>query len=212
MAGFAENCGMFPYMVDSVRKTLFSSAPVGRIDPNDQGWTVELLDWANPENQIKKRKLTPSTGWTFLQGKGIRRGRLIGGCIEVIDWLRGTRFWPSPEMWQGAILFLETSEEAPLPAEVLRYLRTYAAMGILENLSGILIGRPGGQVPPAEFDDYDQAVSQVILEEENLVDLPVITRMDFGHTHPMFVLPYGIEAEINCETHQFAIVEKAVVD
>lgn len=41
MAGFAENCGMFPYMVESVRRTMFSSDPIGQIKPNTQGWTVE---------------------------------------------------------------------------------------------------------------------------------------------------------------------------
>jgi len=36
--------------------------------------------------------------------------------------------------------------------------------------------------------------------------------MDFGHTDPMFVLPYGVKAEINCETQQIRILESAVVD
>jgi muramoyltetrapeptide carboxypeptidase LdcA involved in peptidoglycan recycling len=93
MAGFAENGGMFPYMVNSVRKTLFSAKPVGVIVPNDNGWAMESLAWADPKNQSIKRKLAPSTGWRFLQGQGIRRGHLIGGCFEVLDWLRGTPFW-----------------------------------------------------------------------------------------------------------------------
>jgi len=212
MAGFAENGGMFPYMIDSVRKTLFSSAPVGRIAPNLEGWTVEFLDWAEPEYQTRRRALTPSAGWRFLQGCGVHRGHLIGGCFEVLNWLRGTAVWPGPKVWQDAILFLETSEEAPSPTVVLRGLRTYAAMGILRGLSGLLFGRPGGQVDPAGFDEYDKAISQVILEEERLVDLPVITRMDLGHTDPMFVLPYGVQAEIDCDAGQFKILESAVSD
>jgi len=115
-------------------------------------------------------------------------------------------------MWRGAILFLETSENVPTPTAVLRGLRTYAAMGILKELAGILFGRPGGQVEPEQFDEYDQAISQAILEEEGLADLPIITRMDFGHTDPMFVLPYCIQAEINCDTQQFTIIESAVAD
>ena len=210
MAGFAENVGMFSYMVDSVIKSLFSSAPIGTIAPNSNGWTVEHLDWAEPENQTRKRKLTPPTGWKFLQGNGSHRGHLIGGCFEALDWLRGTDFWLEPEMWHGAILFLETSEDAPPPATVQRGLRAYAAMGILKELSGLLFGRPGGQVEPARFDEYDKAISQVIFEEEGLTALPIITHMDFGHTDPMFVLPYGVQAEINCDTRQFTILESAV--
>jgi muramoyltetrapeptide carboxypeptidase LdcA involved in peptidoglycan recycling len=212
MAGFGENGGMFPYMVESVRKTLFSTDPIGRIEPNTEGWTVEHLDWADPENQLRKRALTPSSGWQFLQGAGVRRGHLIGGCFEVLDWLRGTDFWPTPEMWQDAILFIETSEEAP-PANTVMYgLRVYAAMGILHKLSGILFGRPGGPTPPEKFVEYDQAILRVVAEEEGLTDLPIITRMDFGHTDPIFVLPYGVQAEIDCDTQQFAINESAVID
>jgi muramoyltetrapeptide carboxypeptidase LdcA involved in peptidoglycan recycling len=212
MSGFAENCGLFPYMVDSVRRTLFSSAPIGIIEPNTEGWTVEFLDWAEPENQSRKRKLTTPEGWNYLQGEGTKSGHLIGGCVEVLDWLRGTDVWPSLEVWQDAILFLETSEEAPSPTVVLRILRSFAALGILRGLSGILFGRPGGQVPPEQFGQYDKAILQVVAEEEGLTELPIITGMDFGHTDPMFVLPYGVQAEINCARRQFAILEGAVVE
>lgn len=210
MAGFGENGGLFPYMVDSVRRTLFSSVPMGKVVANGGGWTVEFLDWADPENQSRRRKLNPCEGWKFLQGEGVRRGHLIGGCFEVLDWLRGTDFWPTPDAWQDAILFLETSEEAPSPAVVVRGLRSYAAMGILDRLSGILFGRPGGEVPPEQFEEYDQAILQVVAREEGLIDLPVVSGMDFGHTDPMCVLPYGVQAEIDCSTRQFAITEAAV--
>jgi muramoyltetrapeptide carboxypeptidase LdcA involved in peptidoglycan recycling len=212
MAGFAENGGLFSYMVNSVRRTLFSSEPAGIIEPNSEGWTVEFLDWAEPENQLRKRKLNPAQGWNYLQGEGVRRGRLIGGCLEVLDWLRGTDVWPGADAWQDAILFLETSEEAPSPTRVLRILRALAAMGILRRLSGILFGRPGGPVPVEQFGEYDEVLLQVVTGEEGLADLPIITGMDFGHTDPMFLLPYGVEAEIDCNRRLFAITEAAVVD
>jgi muramoyltetrapeptide carboxypeptidase LdcA involved in peptidoglycan recycling len=210
MTEFAENCGMFPYMVGSLRKTLFSSEVIGQVRPSVDGWTVERLDWSDPSNQQIKRKLNPSTGWKFLQGKGIRRGHLIGGCLELLDWTRGTKLFP--EDWQDAILFFETSEEAPPPEYVKRTLRVFAAMGILQRLSGILFGRPGGEVPIDKFDEYDQAILQVVSEEQGLTDLPIVTNMDFGHTSPMFVLPYGVQAEIDFENKRFSILENAVID
>lgn len=212
MSGFAENGGLFPYMVESVRRTLFSAEPVGVINPNMEGWTSERSDWADPENQTQKRILNPCSGWKYLQGKGIHKGHLIGGCFEVLDWLRGTSFWPDLSEWENAILFLETSEDAPPPIAVERGLRVYAAMGILEKLSGILFGRPGGDVPIQDFELYDQVILQVVRNEEGLVNLPVITHMDFGHTDPMFVLPYGVQAEIDCDKKTFAILENAVID
>jgi muramoyltetrapeptide carboxypeptidase LdcA involved in peptidoglycan recycling len=85
-------------------------------------------------------------------------------------------------------------------------------MGILKKLSGILFGRPGGNVPPDRFKEYDEALHLVVTEEEGLSDLPIITHMDFGHTDPIFVLPYGVKAEIDCDAQQFTIFENAVVD
>lgn len=208
MAEFAENCGMFPYMVESLRRTLFSSAVIGEIQPSTEGWTVEFLDWADPASQQIKRKLNPSTGWKFIQGKGARRGHLVGGCLEVLDWTRGTEIFP--EDWQNAILFLETSEEAPPPDLVARTLRVFAAMGILPQLSGILFGRPGGNISPDTFQEYDKAILQIVTHEEGLIDLPIITQMDFGHSSPMFILPYGVQAEIDFENQRFSILENAV--
>jgi muramoyltetrapeptide carboxypeptidase LdcA involved in peptidoglycan recycling len=213
MAGFAENGGMLPYMIESMRRTLFSSAPIGEISPNLDGWTNQRLDWAVPENQSCKRELFLAEGWRFLQGRGIRRGHLLGGCFEVFDWLRGTDFFPSLEAWQDAILFLETSEEAPSPTLVCYGLRALAALGVLRRLSGILFGRPGGfDLPVEKFAEYDRVLMQVVSEEEGLTDLPIITHMDFGHTDPMFVLPYGLQAEIDCDACKFSILEGAVLD
>ncbi|MEQ1759272.1 MAG: S66 peptidase family protein [Vicinamibacterales bacterium] len=212
MAGFAENGGMFPYMVESVRRTCFSAAPIGVIAPCRDGWTVEHLEWTNPANQDRRRSLSPSTGWRFLQGTGIAQGPLIGGCLEVLDWLRGTPGWPDASAFDQAILFLETSESAAPPAAVAHTLRSYAAMGILKRLSGILFGRPGGSVPVDQFPKYDEAILQVVAEEEGLTDLPIVTRMDFGHTDPMFVLPYGVMAQIDSGRQEFAILESAVVE
>jgi muramoyltetrapeptide carboxypeptidase LdcA involved in peptidoglycan recycling len=42
------------------------------------------------------------------------------------------------------------------------------------------------------------------------LDTPIITRMDFGHTDPMFVLPYGVRARIDCEAKTFAVAESGV--
>ena len=212
MAGFGENGGMFPFMIEAVRKSLFSSVPIGNVSPNADGWTAESLGWDKPENQSRKRSLNPSTGWNFLQGKGVQQGHLLGGCLEVLDFLRGTDFWPESAFWQDAILFLETSEDAPPPNLVKYILRSYASMGILKQLSGILFGRPGGNIPVEKFKEYDEVLYQVVTEEEGLSDLPIITHMDFGHTDPMFVLPYGVQAEIDCNAQQFAILENAVVD
>lgn len=211
MQAFAENGGMFPYVAESIRRSLFSTEPIGRVLPDSTGWTVEFLDWADLANQDRKRQLNTPENWLWIQGQGVHRGPLLGGCIEVLDWLRGTDVWPDRTAWAGAILFIETSEEAVPPLAVLRILRSFGAMGILQQLSGILFGRPGGPVAPAQFAEYDQAVVEA-LQEWGCTDLPIVSRMDFGHTDPVFILPYGAQAEIDCDRKTFSILDPGVAE
>lgn len=209
MAGFAENGGMFPYTLTALQRTLMEAAPAGRV-PEAPEWTAERLPWEDPTLQAQPRRRQPATGWRWLQGAGVHRGRLFGGCVEVLDWLRGTAFWPTLAQWQGTILFLETSEDAPTSAQVRSLLRTFAALDVLPRLAGLFFGRPGGAVPPAEFTAYDEVVRQVVAEEAGRPELPIITQMDFGHTDPMWVWPYGAMTEINCDARTVTVLEAAV--
>ena len=210
MAGFGENGGMFPYMVESVRRTLFDSKPIGALAPNEGGWTVEHLDWADPSNQPVARKLNPSTGWVFHQQEGVAEGTLFGGCVEVLDWLRGTAVFPSPDSLDGAILFLETSEEAAPPELLARFIRSLAANDCLQPLAGILLGRPGGQIDPAQFPVYADTLCRTVREEYGLRDLPIVSNLDFGHTDPMMVLPLGVRMRIDSGRGELSIPEAAV--
>ena len=208
MAGFDENGGLPPYMADSVRQMLFSSSPSTLLSPNTGGWTIDSWGWNDERRNEKLRPLQPCSGWKWLQGSGQHRGRLIGGCLDVIDWLRGTPVWPEPAVWRNSILFLETSEDQPSPTQVTYMLRSLAATGALNEIQGILYGRPYGN--EASFPAYEDALLDV-LKEQKLSSIPVITRMDFGHTDPKLVLPIGIEAEIDCDLQQIRLLESPTI-
>jgi muramoyltetrapeptide carboxypeptidase LdcA involved in peptidoglycan recycling len=210
MAGFAENGGMFDYTIHSLRRTLFAARPAGALPPNLIGWTEERLEWAIPENQARKRSLSPYLPWKFLQGEELAQGRLLGGCIEVLDWLRGTPYWPSPDDWQNAILFIESSEDGIPAAQVGYTLRAWGALGIFERINGLLFGRPGGRLAPEKFAEFDQAILKIVRDEFGRPDLPVVTQMDFGHTEPSLTLPYGVMAEIDPPHKRVSIIEAAV--
>jgi muramoyltetrapeptide carboxypeptidase LdcA involved in peptidoglycan recycling len=160
-------------------------------------------------SQVSMRKLNTTEGWQFLQGKGKTEGKLLGGCLEVLEFLKGTDYWLDKREWQNAILFLETSELMPSPDHFRWALRNYAAQGILSSINGILLGRPYDNKFSGE---YNQVLLQVITEEMALTGLPIITGMDFGHTSPTFTIPYGVKAEINCEAQTFSIIESALQD
>ena len=210
MTGFAEPGGLFSYMTQSLRRTLFSDRPIGVLQPNTSGWTREEVDYEDEEAHQKRREMHSSAPWKWLQGEGIASGPLLGGCLEIMELLRGTILWPDEKAWQNAILFLETSDELPPPDALLRALRVYARMGILPKLSGILLGRPGGLMPTEEFKDYEEAVLNVVAGEEGLSQLPVVSRMDFGHTDPALTLPLGVMARIDCTEQTVTILESAV--
>jgi muramoyltetrapeptide carboxypeptidase LdcA involved in peptidoglycan recycling len=71
-----------------------------------------------------------------------------------------------------------------------------------------LFGRPYGE--ETSFDAYDDVLLR-FLAEQRLTSIPVITRMDFGHTDPKFALPIGIATEIDCETRQIRLTELATI-
>ncbi|HEX8278043.1 MAG TPA: hypothetical protein VF540_05080 [Segetibacter sp.] len=144
-----------------------------------------------------------------MQGKGISQGKLVGGCVEVLEFLKGTDFWLSSSEWTNKILFLETSEEMMTPGIFRRVLRNYAAQGVFEKISGLILGRPYHN---KFVDEYNEILLQVIRCEQDNNQLSIITEMDFGHTCPTFSIPYGVLAEIDCEQKTFSILESGVTD
>jgi muramoyltetrapeptide carboxypeptidase LdcA involved in peptidoglycan recycling len=195
-------------MAESIRQVLFAPSPTTFIFPNPDGWTIESWEWGSEQRNAKRRKLQPSSGWKWLQGQGQHRGQLIGGCLDVMDWLRGTPVWPEPAQWRNSILFLETSEDRPSPTLVTYMLRALAATGALNEVRGILYGRPYGE--ETSFAVYDDVLLRV-LTEQGLTSIPVITRMDFGHTDPKLTLPIGVMTEIDCDAQQIRLVEPATI-
>lgn len=207
MTGFAENGGMHKYTLDSIKKTLFSSEVIGEIKPNADGWACEKLEWSNPENQNIKRKLNPSSGWDFLQGENKVQGKLIGGCFDVISFLKGTDYWIDNKEWKDSIIFIETSEVTIPPDLFEDHFRNYATQGILQNAKGIIFARPYYN----KFSEEYKKIIMKVINENDLNHLPIITDMDFGHIDPVFTIPYGIMAEIDPNRKSFSIIENAVI-
>lgn len=206
LAEFAENVEMFDYTKHWVEKVLFDSSVIGRIEPSP-GWTSEYLPWEE-KNRTIKRKLQPNAGYELLQGSCIARGRLTGGCIEVLEMLKGTELWPDIDAWNDTILFFETSEDKPDPTYFEYWLRNYGSQGILSRTNGIIFGKPYDN---KYYEEYKKTVVKVVRDELKLTDLPILFNMNFGHTAPMMILPYGAMAEIDSDKTAFSIVESGVV-
>ena len=201
---FAENVEMDPYTVEALKKTLFSNEVIGEVEPALE-WTSERLLWVI-ENKDKQRQMTSNRGYEVLQGSGVVQGKLIGGCIEVLEFAKGTSLWPEKSYWKDSILFFETSEDMPEPAFIEYWLRNYGSQGILQQAKGIIFGKPQNE---KYYEEYKESILR-IMKELDLNELPILYNMNFGHTEPKFVLPYGAIAEINCDDVTFSILDSGV--
>ncbi|MET3656930.1 S66 family peptidase [Sporosarcina psychrophila] len=204
LTDFAENVEMDSYTIDMLKRILFSDDVIGKIKPALK-WTSERLEW-HERNKNRRRKMLPNQGYEVLQGSGVVQGRLIGGCIEVLEFAKGTEIWPEQKHWKDSILFFETSEEKPEPSFIKYWLRNYAAQGILQMANGIVFGKPQDE---KYYESYKEVILQV-MKEYSLEDLPILYNLNFGHTEPKIVLPYGVMAKINCDKGTFAILESGV--
>ena len=124
----------------------------------------------------------------------------------MLEFLKGTDFWPTNEFWSGKILFFETSEETPPIDHVKWMLRNYGTQGIFEKVSAVIFGR-ARDYSPEEKDMLDKTIKSVVADEFEKPNLPIVTNMDFGHTDPQFILPLGIKAELDCQNKKFRLVE-----
>ncbi|MCL2017192.1 MAG: LD-carboxypeptidase [Alphaproteobacteria bacterium] len=217
MYGYAENCGIPKFIIENTKKTLFETKPIGVLSASDE-FMINRLDWAT-ENNIPRPRFKNS-GHRYIQGNKTAKGRLLGGCIESLDMINGTNIWPDIDEWNDVILFLETAEGMPSPEQVLFWLRNFGAQGILNRINGILFARPGGEFPIenkdasekwiADYEKYDKVLLRACKEYE-CTDIPIVTNMDFGHTVPQLILPFGAMVEINTTEKTVSIIENAVV-
>ena len=208
MVEFAENVAMHEYTKNHIYSMLFEKNEKIDILPSPE-WTSEMIEWEDIGNKNIARIMTPDhKGYEVLQGTGVVRGQLLGGCLDVFLMIIGTELWPKAEEWDNKLLFLETSEDFPQPNEVRYLLRNLAAQGIVRRLNGIIFGKP---MHEKYYDEYKEVLISVIAEEAGRADLPILYNVNFGHTSPICILPYGIEAMIDCEQKTLSICESAVV-
>jgi muramoyltetrapeptide carboxypeptidase LdcA involved in peptidoglycan recycling len=189
MSGIAENGGMFPYAEDWFRRVLMSPDPPGALAPAAE-WTEEHVPWEDDARAGQRRAMQPNPGWIWQGGRARVEGHLVGGCIDVLDFLRGTPWWPGPPIWDGAVFYWESSEDAPSPDQIKYWLRVYGMLGVYDRLAGMIVGRPRSYTAEQRA-ALPEVIHKIVAVEFGRPDLPVVLDLDFGHTDPQMVLPNG---------------------
>jgi len=169
--------------------------------------------WIPFEQQVDAAlQLTEPTRWWRLDGQEgpvELRGRLIGGCLDTVAWLAGTRYGDVPQFVRqagdaGALLYLENCELAP--AAELRALTALRRHGWFDQLRGVLVGRSAAPDPSAP-----DALTHAMALQAVLGDLPcpVLVDVDIGHRPPQFTLINGAYACVGYEAGSGWITQSA---
>lgn len=197
----ADQSGWHPYSKKWFLKTLFDARPVGEIEPSPD-WTFEPSDHLHAE---VKRTYYPNDGYRLIQGTGTVTGRLIGGHTGLME-LEGSSIELKPEDYEGAILFVEDIPDFFDEAAVSAFFHYLGKNGILRKLNGIIIGRANED---SSFAQRSQIIREIAFGMYSC-SIPILYGLNFGHSSPIFILPYGALAEINCENKRFSILESGV--
>ena len=81
------------------------------------------------------------------------------------------------------------------------------AQGIFNVAKGIIVGKPRAEKYYEEYKD----VYKKVLKEFNREDMPVLYNVNFGHSCPIGVIPYGIECELDVDNKKITL-QKTIVN
>jgi muramoyltetrapeptide carboxypeptidase LdcA involved in peptidoglycan recycling len=162
---------------------------------SDESW-----DWADPTALHAEPPSRPALGgWTWHRPDSVIQAPTWGGNLEIVGWLlMADRDVPTPDEIDGHVLILETSEEMPGADEVFRTMRNMGERGLLERFSALLMGRAKAwertrqttMEERAAYADEQRAAVMKSMTAYN-PDATIVFDVDFGHTDPQLIIPYG---------------------
>lgn len=195
----AETPDFHPYSKHWFEKVLFSSNAIGEIEPAK----TFSCDENNYTDKDYAKHYHNETGYLFLQGSGRSQGRLIGGHTGIRNFIGIT-----PDDFAEKVLFIEDIAEFFTPKHLAVFIDWLGSIGALQKLKGLLIGK---LCEYQTFEEHKAALFKTVNEKYGLKDLPIVANMNFGHTSPICILPYGAMAEIDCESQTITITESGVI-
>ncbi len=160
----------------------------------------ESLDWNAPQSLRTEPVNRPAPGdWTWHRPDRVIEAPTWGGNLEIVGWLlMADRDVPAPDEVGGHILILETSEELPVAGEVFRTLRNMGERGLLGAFAALLMGRAKAwersrRTTLDERATYAADQREAVLQAMAVYnpDATIVFDVDFGHTDPQLIIPYG---------------------
>jgi muramoyltetrapeptide carboxypeptidase len=138
---------------------------------------------------------------------GRAEGPLIGGVINRIVLAQATRFALPLERFDGAVLFWE--ETGGHISYVWSYLQVLRHAGILDRISGMVVGVPHA-IEGLGAPDASPTLPEIVLDVLGDRDIPVLGNVEFGHAGPNLPMPVGIRAVLDARQRTLSLLEPAV--
>lgn len=138
---------------------------------------------------------------------GRTEGRLIGGVINRIALAQATPYALPPEWFDGAVLFWE--EIGGQAAYVWSYLQVLRHAGILDRISGMVVGIPEA-IEGLDSPDGAPTLREIVLDVLGDRDIPVLGNVEFGHAGPNLPMPVGIRVALDAQQRTLSLLEPAV--
>lgn len=174
-------------------------------------WYEARTDFSERQLGVERVKHRERYGYEFLSGSGIVEGDLLGGCLESLsEMITGSRYkdqldiykryniFPTLEEWKNKIAFIETSEERPSPEKLKDMLGVLEKQRVFNNISALIIGKPQDEV---YYDEYKNIYRELAKE----YSLPIVYNLNFGHSSPRMVLPYGCKMRIDFDNKKITL-------
>lgn len=175
------------FNVDWFRRVLMQGEAVTMTNPMAAGDQLVPV-----ENRI--RTITP----------GRARGRLIGGNLTVLTTIIGSGLLPD---FDGAILFVEDVQEAPYRID--RMFAQLQLAGILRQVTGVIFGRCT-KCTPGEGSYGSLTISDILDDYVKPLKVPAWEGAQIGHIDRQFIVPIGVQAEIDADRGSIRLLEPAV--
>lgn len=141
--------------------------------------------------------------------KGKAEGQLIGGLLERISVLSGTKYFPDLDLFNGSILFWE--EIGRDLTEIYQYLYQLKSMGIFERINGMLIGKIKYVKPMRQNDIVTPELKDMVLDILKDYNFPILANLDFGHIKGNIPMPIGVNVSFDTSKKELNFLEGAVI-
>ncbi|MFD4652343.1 LD-carboxypeptidase [Streptomyces sp. NPDC058441] len=139
---------------------------------------------------------------------GRAEGQLIGGVINRIVLAQATPYALPLERFDGAVLFWE--ELGGQAAHVWSYLQVLRHAGILDRISGMVVGIPTA-IDGLDSPDASPTLREIVLDVLGERDIPVLGNVEVGHAGPNLPMPVGTRVALDAQQRTLSLLEPAVV-